>query len=102
MLEKMLRELAEKSSEKIKEGYSVIKTIPIRKEWRPMVKEMKDLQKQGIDAINNLESLKNKLLTKTRKFWAQVEEDIDDFDHMMEIDHDNDEIKILEEEDKDK
>jgi hypothetical protein len=75
----------------IKDGVEtkVLKSIPIRKEWATVLKELKEAREALSVATDAAASLK-------KKFWATIELDLNDFETDKRYNEETNEIEILE------
>lgn len=79
----------------------LLKTVPIRKEWRDNLRKMREARKE-VDGM--METIQKKLLEHDaykKAFWSQVRIDLGVYNNYLEIVSDDSEIEISEDKKKD-
>lgn len=85
MLGKLLEEFMDKH-----DNQKVEKSVPIKKEWKPLLEKYNEAKKESIKAERKKNHAKS-------AFWSMIEEDLDAYEKPMRLNKDDSEIEIYEE-----
>jgi hypothetical protein len=75
----------------------VIKSIPVRKEWRDALNKLKEVQEDGLDLNQQLKETLFKAKSLKGLFFGQIENDLGIYDENLRYNQETDEIEFLEE-----
>lgn len=73
----------------------VVKTMPIKKEWKQALDEKEKATEEALALIDKAETAKARAIRKASVFWAMVEESMNDYTTKMRYNPDIKEIEIL-------
>lgn len=92
-MQKQLEEFKE-MVKKMNDDTVVVKTLPMRPEWRPLREKLIASAKEHYDAVKAHEASERKMNHFKKRFWSQIEEDIGEFADMR-YNRKTEEIEVL-------